>query len=170
MEQWASAEWRQEVTGWVDRQLASSDRTRTGDLEVERLRPWGTVLRAPTTAGTVFMKAPAPASAFEAGLYQLLVEVVPDRVLHPIALDVEAGWLLLPDGGPVLGEQLDGDDLLDSLAEVAGQYGQMQLDLAPHVDRLLALGLTDMRPERMAERFDEALVVARRGARRGGRA
>jgi len=50
MEPWASAEWRQDVTSWVDRQLASSDRSRTGDLEVERLRPWGTVLRAPTTA------------------------------------------------------------------------------------------------------------------------
>jgi len=170
MEQWANAEWRQDVTAWVDRQLATNGRTRAGDLEVERLRPWGTVLRARTTAGTVFMKAPAPASAFEAGLYQLLVEVVPDRVLHPIALDVQAGWILLPDGGPVLGEQLDGEDLLDSLAEVARQYGQMQLDLAPHVDGLLALGLTDMRPERMAERFDEALVVGRRGAdAEGGR-
>jgi hypothetical protein len=119
------------------------------------------VLRAATSEGTVFMKATAPTTAFEAGLYDLLVRVVPDHVLRPLALDVEAGWLLLPDGGPVLSEQHEGEALLERLADVARQYGQLQVDLADHADQLLALGVADMRPAAMPGRFDEAVAVAR---------
>ncbi len=160
MAQWASPEWRAEVTAWVDEHLAVARASRSGDLEPVRIRPWGTVLRAPTGGGTVFMKATAPSTAFEAGLYELLGRVAPAHVLQPIALDVEAGWLLLPDGGPVVSEQHGGDDLLDRLVAIVRQYAQLQLDLTPHVDELVALGVADMRPARMRERFDEALAVA----------
>jgi hypothetical protein len=160
MAQWASPEWRAEVTTWVDEHLAAGRIVRRGVLEPVRIRPWGTVLQAPTSNGSVFMKATAPSTAFEAGLYELLAHVTPTRVLEPIALDVEAGWLLLPDGGQVLSDQHRGDDLLDRLVAVVHQYAQMQLDLTPHVDELIARGVADMRPARMRERFDEALAVA----------
>ncbi len=139
---------------------------RTGEVEEVRVRPWGAVFRVPTTDGTAFFKACAPTTAFEAGLYDLLVRVVPDRVLHPIAVDVEAGWLLLPDGGDVLGEQHQGEALVERLLDVVPQYGQMQVDLSPHVDAMLALPLADMRPAVMVQRFDEALDVARAVAAR----
>jgi hypothetical protein len=168
MERWESPGWQDEVAAWVDEQLGARSAARDGPLELVRLRPWGVVLRAATSGGTVFMKATAPTTAFEAGLYALLAQVVPGRVLHPIALDVDAGWLLLPDGGPVLGEQHRGEDLLERLVDVVGQYGQMQVDLAPHVDDLFAVGLTDMRPARMRERFSEALEVAQECVRSRG--
>jgi hypothetical protein len=160
LEQWASPGWRAEVAAWVDEHLPSRGLTRTGDLEEVQLRPWGVVLRASTTGGTVFMKAGAPTTSFEAGLYELLVRVAPDHVVHPIALDVDAGWLLLPDGGPVLGEQLGDEVLLDRLLVVLPQYAQLQVDLADHVEDLLALGVADMRPARMLARFDEAVAGA----------
>jgi hypothetical protein len=156
VEQWSTPEWRAEVASWVDLHVQ-----RTGELEQVRIRSWGVVLRASTTGGTVFFKAAAPTTAFEAGLYDLLARVVPSRVLHPIAVDVAAGWLLLPDGGAVLGDQHEAEALLDRLTDVVAQYGQMQVDLASHVDELLALGVADMRPAAMPERFDEALEVAR---------
>jgi Ser/Thr protein kinase RdoA (MazF antagonist) len=106
------------------------------------------------------MKATAPTTAFEVPLYELLVDAVPARVVHPIAVDPDAGWLLLPDGGTVLAEHHEGADLLDRLVEVARQYGQMQVDLAARVDDLLSIGVADMRPARMLERFDEAVGVA----------
>ena len=148
-------------TRWLDGALAAAGRTRSGELEEVRTRPWGGVWRAATDGGTVFLKEPAPATAFEVELYARLVQVVPDRVLHPIASDAVSSRLLLPDGGPVLGEQHRGDDLLERLPDVARHYGQLQVDLAPHVDDLLALGVADMRPARMLDRFDEAVAGAR---------
>ena len=105
--------------------------------------------------GRVWMKAAAPATAFEAGLYDLLVRTVPDHVLTPIATDPERGWMLLPDGGPTLGEREAGAELAGALV----QYGQLQRALSPHAGELLALRVADMRPAAMTERFEEALAA-----------
>ena len=43
------------------------------------------------------------------------------------------------------------------MATALPQYGQLQRDLAPHTDRLLALGVDDMRAAVMPSRFEEAL-------------
>lgn len=154
---WSSAVWRTEAVTWLDDRLAATGSGRTGPVEQPHLREWGTVLTAPTTRGPVWLKAPGPETSFEVALYELLVDVVPGRVLEPIAVDVARGWLLLPDGGPTLAA-----DAFDALAEVVPRYGRLQLDLASHVDDLLAFGIADMRPAAMPRRFDEALAVARR--------
>jgi hypothetical protein len=156
-----SAAWRREAEAWLDRQLAGTGRTRTGPVTQPSLRPWATVLSAPATGGTVWLKAGGRGTRFEAGLYALLHEVAPDRVLEPIALDVERGWMLLPDGGAPLGDRLTGDALVAALERVLPAYGQLQRDLAPHADRMLALGVSDMRPAAMPERLDEALAAVR---------
>ena len=72
----------------------------------------------------------------------------------PIALDEERRWLLLPDGGPTLGETGAGpDEVIAALAS----YGRLQRALAPHAEEMLALGVPDMRPPVMPARFVEAL-------------
>jgi len=76
-------------------------------------------------------------------------------VLAPIATDTDRGWLLLPDGGPTVP-----DDDADALPAVLTRYGALQRTLASHVDGLLSLGLADMRPAAMPDRFAEALAVA----------
>ena len=115
---------------------------RTGPAELFRETPWSTVWRAPTPDGPVWLKA----AGFEAGLYGLLVRVVPDRVLHPLAVDTDRGWVLLPDGGEVPND----------VAAALPAYAQLQRDLADHVDELLALGVPDMRPAVMPDRLAEA--------------
>jgi phosphotransferase family enzyme len=104
----------------------------------------------------VWLKAPGPGTVFEVALYELLAEVSPDRIPRPIAVDLVRGWVLLPDGGPVLG---DTEDLVDALVTVLPQYGQLQRDLAPRADELVAMGVADMRPAVMPARFDEAVAV-----------
>src|SRR5215210_4091103 len=153
---WCSAAWREQAVGWIDRRLADAGRARTGEVEQPRVRPWATVLRASTEDGDVWMKAAGPATAFEAGLYELLAGEAPGDVLVPLAVDVPRGWILLPDGGPSGGE--------DALPAALGQYGRPQRALAPHADALPALGVPDMRPEVMPERFEEALEAARASA------
>jgi Phosphotransferase enzyme family len=139
-------------TRWIDAHVV-----RTGEVEVTRVRPWAVVRRIPTEGGTVWMKAPRSGTAFEVPLYALLARVVPERVLTPIAIDVERGWLLLPDGGPPL---WDHDDWLDGLVEALVEYGRLQRALAPHAGDMLALGVHDMRPAAMPARFREALAAA----------
>jgi len=145
---------------WLDEALAAAGRVRLGDLEEVRVRPWGSVWKATTDAGVVFLKEPAPATAFEIDLYDLLVRIAPERVLHPLVIDAEHHRLLLPDGGAVLGEAVDRATLLERLPTVAAQYAELQLTLAPQVDALLARGVADMRPGRLLERFDEAIADA----------
>ena len=101
----------------------------------------------------MWLKATGPEVAFEVGLYELLVRVAPERVLTPLATDAARGWLLLPDGGPTLADR--GIDIAAALPV----YARLQLDLAPHVEELLALGVADMRPAAMPARFDEALAA-----------
>jgi Phosphotransferase enzyme family len=166
---WASAWWLGLAVAWLDEQLAAAGTERAGEIEQTHLRPWGTVLRAPTANGPVWLKAAAPNTAFEVRLYALLQRVAPEHVLDPIAVDVDRGWVLLPDGGPPLGESLNGAELAEAMTRALPQYAQFQRVLAPHAEDLLALGVADMRPEVMSRRFGEALeavckYVERRGS------
>ncbi len=154
---WSTPDWRDHAMAWVDEQLGARGLARTGDVEQPHLRPWATVLRVPTSDGTKWFKASAPGTAFEVRLYDVLARTVPERVLAPLATDPARSWALLPDGGPPLGERLQGGALADALVEGLVVYGRLQLDLASHVDELLAAGVADMRPAVMPERFEEAL-------------
>jgi hypothetical protein len=165
---WSSAAWIASATAWVDEQLASAGATRTGDLEEHKLRPWAGVFRVPSSAGPMWLKATGHASRFEVGLYRLLVRVAPNRVLTPLGTSVERGWVLLPDGGPSLGERLDGATLIAALEEALPAYAQLQLDLCPYAEALLRLGVSDMRPEAMPSRFDEAVEAVRAYVERRG--
>lgn len=65
--------------------------------------------------------------------------------------------MVLPDGGPSLGDHLTGAELADAMEAAVAAYGQLQRTLATHVTDLLALGITDMGPAIMPRRFEEAL-------------
>ena len=140
------------AVAWIDAHVE-----RTGEVEEVRVRPWATVLRAPTRSGPVWMKLSGAGTAFEVPLYRVLARVVPERVLTPIAVDVERAWLLLPDGGSSLGER---DAGLDALVDALVEYGRLQRELEPAVEEMLALGVPDMRPPVMPARFHEALAAA----------
>ncbi|WP_052407464.1 phosphotransferase [Allokutzneria albata] len=146
----------------MDDRLAGAGLVRTGEVTQPRVQSWATVLRAETNRGVVWLKACGPGTAFEVPLYPLLRRLAPDRVLAPIGVDLDRKWLLLPDGGPTM------KDSPRDLAEVLAGYAKLQRDLAPHVDELLGIGVTDMRAEVMPKRFTEAMgaisdYVERRG-------
>jgi Phosphotransferase enzyme family len=165
---WSSDSWVAGATAWVDERLAEAGLTRTGDVEQRSLRPWASVLRVPSSSGPVWLKATGPQTRFEVDLYGLLQRVAPERVLTPLAASVERGWLLLPDGGPSLGARLDGPALVAALGDALPAYARLQLDLAPHLEELLELGVSDMRPEVMPSRFDEAVDAVRTHVERRG--
>lgn len=152
---------RERAIAWADARLAEAGMVRTGRPEEVSVRPWATVLRIPTDGKPVWLKAPGPLVAFEVALYELLARVAPDAVLTPLAVDLGEPWLLLPHGGLSLGDRARGQELVEGVAAALPRYAQLQRALAPHADELLALGVTDMRPEVMPARFDEAMAAVR---------
>ena len=165
---WSSDAWRADAIAWLDAQLARHGIERNGPVEQPHLRVWATALRAPTLRGPVWLKAASAGTAFEIRLYRLLSRLAPDQVLVPLAIDEARGWIVLPDGGPTLGAVASGDALPGALASALAHYARLQRALMPHTGELQALGVADMRPARMPERFEEALIscegyVARSG-------
>ena len=153
---WSSPAFLAEATDWIDEQLLAHGLERTGRVEQPHLRPWATALRAGTTGGPVWLKAPGSGTVSEVPLYAILARVVPEHVLVPLAIDTDRGWVLLPDGGPTLGAR---NSPRESLVGALAVYGRMQRALEPHVEEMLAGGVADMRPAAMPERLEEALAV-----------
>jgi len=145
----------------MDQRLAAAGSARTGPPETVRERPWGTVLRAPTDRGVVWLKACGRRTAHEAPLYTVLAEVARARIPEPLGVEPERAWLLLADGGPSVGERLAGEERTAAMCAALARYAQLQRALAPHADRLVALGAPDMRPTVMPRRFEEALDATR---------
>ena len=158
---WSTRAWRERAVAWIDRELDRRGLSRTADVGEPRVRAWSTVMRIPTSDGTMWFKAASQETAAEVALYRLLTTAAPQQVLHPIAADIARGWLLLPDGGASLGEILGTAEVARLLERVLPEYGELQLAMAPHVPSLLALGLQDMRPATMPRRFDEAAAAVR---------
>jgi len=132
------------------------------------VRPWSALLEATTTSGRVWLKASSIHTAFEVGLYAQLHTLSPERVLEPLGLDTDRGWIVLPDGGTLLGNACPGDDLPGALERVVPLYAELQLGLMPHARALVSLGVTDMTPLVMPERFREALAAVRAFLERTG--
>jgi hypothetical protein len=159
---WNTATFRDAALAWVDAELSAHGLRRIGEPD-ERVRNWSAVYAVPTEAGRVWFKAEGPGQAFEVALYPLLQDITPDRVLHPLAVDLDRHWLLLPDGGLTLREAIGSDAraIVDAMVGFVSEYATLQLELMARVDDLLAIDVPDHRPATMPKRFDEALTCAR---------
>ena len=157
-----------EAMPWIDSRLAEHGMTRTGSPGDPRVRPWATVISIPTDQGIVWFKAASPATAHEIGLYPLLIAEAPGLVLHPIATDPARAWMLLPDGGISLRHAVPADAQDEYLLRIVPRYAQLQRGMAKHVRAMLSIGVPDMQPHTMVDRFDEAIAAAEALARASG--
>jgi hypothetical protein len=130
---------------------------RRSEVTQPHLEPWSTVLSADTNRGRVWLKAMVPETSFEIGLYDILIQVDPAHVLHPIASDRDRGWLLLPDGGSSMGDRLTGSELVDAMLVALPQYASLQRSMTGHTKELIDLGLFDLRPDGLPDRQLEYL-------------
>lgn len=160
---WATAAWRAEALGWADERLAAAGLRRTGEPDQPRIRAWSTLLRFPVDAGhLVWLKACTPQAAHEVALLELLADRVPDAVVAPLAVDRERGWMLTADGGPVLRERVERPDLVHCWEQVVAAHSALQRRTVEWVPELLASGVPDLRPIRLAQ--EGARLLARDGA------
>ncbi len=156
-DRWLTPSWRADAVGWIDARLTDAGIARTGEVVQTRVRPWGTVLRTETSDGVFWLKATSPATSFEASIYPHLAEVASDRVVRPLAVDTRRGWMLLPHGGVLFEDRLDGITVVEAMAEVLPRYAEMQRSLATSVGSFLELGVADWRPVSIPRHFDALL-------------
>lgn len=109
------------------------------------MRFWSVLLTVPTDAGRFWFKENNGGERQEAAVVQALASFASDRVVVPLAVDVERGWLLSPDGGPTL--QSLGEHDVPTWVRVVTEYAALQQICAGHEDHLLGAGLRDLRPE-----------------------
>ena len=114
----------------------------TGPAELVEARPWSTVWRLPTASGPLWLKACPPRTAHEVRLLQALGAWDVPHVVAPLAVDVDAGRVLLPDGGPTLRDTGTADARWPAALST---YARVQRATVPHADELVALGVPDLR-------------------------
>ncbi len=139
---WSSVQWREEVEQWITDGLHDAGIQVTGTITQPKVRFWSTQLIVPTSAGRYWFKENHPAQSFEASLVALLDTLVPGRVISPLAIQADRGWLLSPDAGPTLRET--GDATTSDYESILRQYGQFQRDLSAHDAPILGTGLPDL--------------------------
>lgn len=166
---WEEESWRTAALDWAHRELTARGLRPTGRRGV-RLRPWSVLVRIAVedlgegpgegidTTTAVWLKANPPASAFEAPLTAALARWVPGYVLHPLAVDADRGWSLLPDGGELFWQVLDRTPAdPHAWEEPLRQYATMQRALVPHTEALEQLGVPSARTTALPQVFDETV-------------
>ena len=154
---WLDPAWRATVLDWVDDQLVRLGLRVTGPVEQPHIRPWSTAISVPTNGGLLWFKAGGPGMGYEARLIESLARWRTPGILAPLAVDPERDWLLLPDGGPRLRDTLDGGPGIEEWLRILPMWAAMQRQLEPRVDELLAVGVPDVRLERVPVEL-EALI------------
>ena len=150
---WEGAAGTAQAMAWIYAELERQGLEAAAPITQPHLYPWSTVLRVPTTAGDLYFKAMGPHLRHEAALTRLLTRRRPDSTLPLLAVDVERGWMLMPDGGTRLREPVRATHDADLWLPVLSIYGEMQLGVAEHVGELLGLGVPDRRLATLPDQY-----------------
>jgi hypothetical protein len=102
---WHDPDWQQQAHEWILTQTSRQSILLTGEIEQPHAYAWSTVMRVSSNEGTLFFKATAAETVYEAALTQKLVGWYPDCMPELVAVDIPRGWMLMRDGG----EQLRGN-------------------------------------------------------------
>ena len=57
---WTQPEWLDQANAWIRTELERNNLNLLGPIEQPHVRPWSTVLRAPTSGGDMYFKAVPP--------------------------------------------------------------------------------------------------------------
>jgi hypothetical protein len=152
--EWSDQEWLARAHAWIRERVDV-----VAAIEQPHDRPWGTVLRVPTAAGDVWFKACIPAFGHEAHVVAALARRQPELVPPLLAVDLDQGWMLMPDCGPTLRSVLpDGDPGLDRWRELLPRYAGLQQTAVPDVERLVRAGTPDHRLGRLPGLYEALLA------------
>jgi len=143
--QWEYPEWLKRVNDWIHAEISQQQINITGPIEQPHIYPWSTVLRIPTNEGTLFFKATAQETSYEAALTKSLAGWYPHCMPELVAADSTQGWMLMRDGGEPLRASIRHAKDIAPWTPVIKLFSEVQVGLTERVSELLALGIPDWR-------------------------
>ena len=161
---WAQHGWIEQVRPWIEEALAWDGRAISGPIEQPHVRPGSTALRIPASGGDVYFKAVAPSFRHEIDITAALYRWRPDTVPAVLRSDAGRGWLLMASGGETLRQAFRKQTVaahaptIETWRPVTARYARLQIDLATHVDELLALGAPDRRLHLLPDLYHDLLA------------
>lgn len=154
---WTQPGWDDEASAWIHAQLEAQGIQVTGEIEILHRRAWSAFARVPTSRGTIYYKAPAPALKFEAALTQALAHWRPDCMLPLLAANFEQGWMLTPDSGVALVNLIQSPADISHWLKVIPLFAGVQIELAAHLAEILATGAPDRRLACLPDQYAQLL-------------
>ena len=154
---WLRPGWLDQATQWIHAELDRRGLLIAGPIQQPHLRPWSTVLRVPTSAGDHYFKASSPLLAHEPALTDWLFRQRPDCIAPVLAVDIDRGWMLMPDGGTTLRSVIQADRDISHWEILLPVYARLQIDMAARIEQLLALGCLDYRLAGLPARYQALL-------------
>ncbi len=154
---WEDLHWLKQVNDWIEAETSRQNIKITGPIEQPHIYPWSTVLRVPTNEGTLFFKATAQETLYEAALTQALAGWYPHCMPEFVAVDASRGWMLMRDGGEPLRASIRPTKDIAPWTPVISLFSKVQIDSAEHVSELLTLGIPDWRLKNLPNLYSQLL-------------
>jgi hypothetical protein len=154
---WTDPSWLAEVHDWIHVQIERHGAAVLGSIDQPHVRPWSTLLRVPSSDGTLWFKASMPELAHEPAIVSILARRRPDCVPALLAVELEKGWMLMRDGGERLRETIERERDLRRWLAALPQYAELQIDLVVDADELVTRGAPDRRLAILAAQYEQLL-------------
>ena len=142
---WTQPAWLEQAAAWIRAELDRQGIRVLGAIEQPHIRPWSTVLRAPTSDGDVYFKAVPSLLKHEVAITEALARWRPDCIPHIRAADSDRGWMIMSDSGTRLRDIIRPNQDIRPWFSVLPLYAKLQIEMSSQVDALLALGAPDRR-------------------------
>jgi aminoglycoside/choline kinase family phosphotransferase len=155
---WQNSNWQKGAHDWIRSQAEHNSIRLTGEIKQFHIYHWSTVMRVPSTEGTLFFKATAPETTQEIALTQKLAEWYPQDMPELVAVDIERGWMLMRDGGEPLRASIRPTKDIKLWEPVIKRYAELQIGLAKHADEILAFGIPDHRLASLPHLYSQLLT------------
>ena len=155
---WHNPEWQGQAHDWIRTEAKRNSIQITGEIEQNHAYAWSTVMRVPSSEGTLFFKATAGETIYEIALTQKFAGWFPDCMPDLVALDTARGWMLMRDSGEQLRLSIRPTKDVTPWEPVITKYAELQIGLAEHVDEILALGIPDRRLAALPSLYKQLLA------------
>lgn len=153
---WNSNDWREAAAEWIDQACSAYSISRVGgpDFWPAELHQVSAIVQ--TDAADLIFSVTAPGLASVAAATVKAGELVPDKVVMPLAIDRTAGYMLSPDFGHTLA---DLGDSVENWELALSSLGSFQVALIGHEEDFFDAGVTVVDPQFLPEQFEQALML-----------
>jgi hypothetical protein len=134
---------------WINAQLQPRNE-RVMHTEQVRSGPTGYVLLVQTENDRYYFKVCENTSIHEPALVAALASWFPGRVPDVLAVDDERHWLLMSDAGPTVRSLIRADGDRRRSEDIVREFATLQKNTITYTEQLLAMGVPDRRPDKLA--------------------